>query len=239
VSCAEIADGLADSALFGHRRGAFTGACEDALGLFGQADRGTLFLDELGEATPPLQAKLLRAVESGEVRPVGGRSRKVDARIVAATSADLPARVARGMFRADLYHRLAAIRIDVPPLRERMDDVLPLARRFLAELAGDRPPRLSRGVVEALLRHAWPGNVRELRNAVARGLALGSDPIGARHLALETAPSRAPRGLGELVDRAVQDALSAEDGNVRRAARRLGIHRSTLHRRLKRREAER
>src|SRR5262249_33642197 len=152
-----------------------------------------------------------------------------------ATSADLAARVAGGTFRADLYHRLAAIRIDVPPLRERREDVLPLARRFLAELAGDRPPRPSPGPLQALLRPPWPGNARGLRNAIARGLALGSGPIGARHLALEPPPSRAPRGLGELVDRAVDDALAAEDGNVRRAARRLGIHRSTLHRRLNRR----
>jgi DNA-binding NtrC family response regulator len=179
-NCAAIPASLLESVLFGHKKGAFTGAIADHPGHFAAAHQGTLFLDEIGEMPPPLQAKLLRVLQEGEVRPVGGsKTRKVDVRIVAATNQDLEARVAAGTFREDLYFRLNVLRLRMPPLRERGDDVLVLARRFLAE-AGERTGRalqLSAAAAARLCAFAWPGNVRQLQNEMQRAAALVQGPV--------------------------------------------------------------
>jgi DNA-binding NtrC family response regulator len=174
-NCAAIPETLLESVLFGHMRGAFTGAVKDHPGHFVAADGGTLFLDEIGDMSLAMQVKLLRALQEGEVRPVGSsKVRKVDVRVIAATNADLEAAVGKGRFREDLYFRLNVLRINVPPLRARGDDVLLLARRFLAEAGAKNanPLRLS-AAAEAAIRHApWPGNVRQLQNEMQRLAAL-------------------------------------------------------------------
>jgi Nif-specific regulatory protein len=195
LNCAAFPDTLLESELFGHAKGAFTGADRAKDGLMALADGGTLFLDEVGETSVALQAKLLRALQEREVRPLGGtRSRRVDVRVVAATNRDLSGEIALGRFRADLYWRLAVFPIRVPPLRERRDDVLALARHFLAQHGAreGRPGcRLSREAEELLLAHHWPGNVRELENEMLRALAL-SEPF-------ETIPAeRLSERLGQL-----------------------------------------
>ena len=176
VNCAAFPDTLLESELFGHTRGSFTGADRDKRGLFEEAEGGTLFLDEIGETSPPFQAKLLRVLQEREVRPIGGaRSRKIDVRVVAASHRDLRAESARGAFRTDLYYRLAVFPIAVPPLRDRPDDVLPLAAHFF-DLHGKQEHKpgceLSRAAQHLLLAYPWPGNVRELENEVQRALAL-------------------------------------------------------------------
>jgi transcriptional regulator with GAF, ATPase, and Fis domain len=193
VNCGAIPKDLVASELFGHKKGAFTGAVDTRKGAFECADGGTLFLDEIGELPLDIQPVLLRALESGEVRPVGfDQPRHVRVRVVAATNRDLEEEVRAGRFREDLFYRLAVVRIHVPPLRERPEDIEPLARRFAAQ-AGlrDFPPH----VFEQLKARAWPGNVRELRNAVQAFAALGSlpEPVGANAAALDLA-------LGDLVD---------------------------------------
>jgi transcriptional regulator with GAF, ATPase, and Fis domain len=163
-----------ESELFGHERGAFTGAVAQRKGLFEQAHRGTLLIDEIGDLEPSLQPKLLRAVERAEVRRVGGdRAIRVDVRILAATRRDLDRAVQEGRFRDDLFHRLAVARIELPPLRARRGDVAELARHFWQALGGGRPDSLDPVLLAQWQRASWPGNVRELRNAVARHLALG------------------------------------------------------------------
>jgi DNA-binding NtrC family response regulator len=188
VSCAALSDGVLESELFGHAEGAFTGAVGARRGLFELASGGTLFLDELQEASPRLQAELLRVLETGEVRPVGaGEARRVDVRVVAATNVDLGGRVEAGAFREDLYHRLAVVHVALPPLRSRLEDLPDLAAHFLAQ-AG-RPDALDPGALARLLAHAWPGNVRALRNCLERALVLAGDgPISAEHIVLEAAP---------------------------------------------------
>ena len=178
-NCAAIPDTLLESVLFGHQRGAFTGAIKDHPGHFVAADKGTLFLDEIGDMKPPMQVKLLRALQEGEVRPVGGtKVRKVDVRVIAATNADLEAGVKSGRFREDLYFRLNVLRLPMPPLRERGDDIVVLARRFLAaacERAG-RAVVLSAAAEAAIRGAAWPGNVRQLQNEMQRLAALCDGP---------------------------------------------------------------
>ena len=244
VNCAAIPDALLEAELFGWRRGAFSGAERDHTGLLVQADRGTLFLDEVGDMSPRMQAKLLRALEGDPVRPLGGgRPRPVELRVVAATHRDLPALVRAGEFRQDLWWRLAVIPLRVPPLRERGDDVLLLAERFLRELPGG-PRRLTDGARARLRAHPWPGNVRELRNAVRRAASLGGPVLEARDFAFlgagsgcagpaEPEPGRAV-SLRELERREVERALVEAGGHVRRAARLLGVHPATLYRKLKR-----
>lgn len=220
VNCAALPESLADSELFGHKRGAFTGAVQDRDGKFEIADGGTLFLDEVGELPLTVQAKLLRVLQSGEVqRPGSDRTLKVDVRVIAATNRDLPAAIAQGRFRADLYHRLSVYPLVVAPLRERSRDALTLAGGFLEEnqhRLGARNLRLSPAAKAALLAHSWPGNVRELEHVIGRASlrAYREQPRGARwtaieahHLALESAaggtaafapPASAPvPGLGE------------------------------------------
>ncbi|MFX1679043.1 nitric oxide reductase transcriptional regulator NorR [Mitsuaria sp. CC2] len=208
INCAALPETLADSELFGHKRGAFTGAVADRSGKFELADGGTLLLDEVGELPLPVQAKLLRVLQSGDIqRPGSDQVRKVDVRVIAATNRDLRAEVARGRFRADLYHRLSVYPLHVPPLRERGRDVLALSGGFLEEnqhRLGARNLRLSPAASQALLGHDWPGNVRELEHLISRAAlrALSSSGRGGRwiaiepeHLGLETGVIGAATGL--------------------------------------------
>jgi len=245
-NCAALSPGLAEAELFGHARGAFTGATRARPGLFGEADGGTILLDEIGELEAGAQAKLLRVLQEGEVRPVGEeRVRMVDVRVVAATHRDLAALVKEGKFREDLYYRLDVVHLHVPPLRERPEDVPVLARHFLARAAdrfGVSPLAVPEALFARLAAHAWPGNVRELENAI-EGLVALSPPDG---LDLSLLPGGAPapggaaptaRGLKEKVEAfergLVVEALRASRGNRSEAARALGISRVTLHDKLK------
>ncbi|HEY8946216.1 MAG TPA: sigma 54-interacting transcriptional regulator [Polyangiaceae bacterium] len=181
INCAALAEGILASELFGHERGAFTGAHASKVGLFESANGGTVFLDEVGELSPETQAKLLRVLETGEVIRVGShQSRQVDVRVVSATNRDLRQLVAEGRFRADLYYRLNGVLVQVPPLRERHADILPLAEYFAARSA-DRmataPPIISEAARAALIRHRWPGNVRELKHVIERAVVLAHGPI--------------------------------------------------------------
>jgi DNA-binding NtrC family response regulator len=235
VNCAALPDTLAESELFGHERGAFTGADRQRAGRFEEAAGGTLFLDEVGELSAAVQAKLLRAIEEHAVRRVGGtRDIDVDLRIIAATNRDL----ADGSFRSDLYFRLAVVRLDIPPLRERTDDILPIARHLLARLAtkhGQAVPSLTPEAVEALRRYRWPGNVRELRNVLERALVLrGSEPIRLADLALTPAASALTASHDEVEKERVLEALRQAHGNRESAARLLGVSVRTLYYRLSR-----
>jgi two-component system response regulator HupR/HoxA len=185
--CGALPETLLDSELFGHVRGSFTGAQLDHAGLFTMADGGTIFLDEIENTSPALQAKLLRVIETGEVRPVGGtRVRQVDARLICATNRDLEDEVRAGRFRSDLYYRLSTFPIDVPPLRHRPADILPLAQGFITAFAaqlGHDPRGLEDDAEAAVLSYTWPGNARELRNALERAVLLARGrPITAAHL---------------------------------------------------------
>ena len=245
INCGAVPEGLLESELFGHARGAFTGAAQDRPGLFEAAQGGTLFLDEIGEMPPAMQVKLLRALQEHEVRRVGeNKSRKVDARVVAATNRDLAAEVHAARFRQDLYYRLRVIEIRVPPLRERRDDILPLARTFLVE-AGARLGRKVSGwspaAAQQLVRYDWPGNVRELENAVERAVVLASSHrIGADDLPEEVglalpgvAAAGSVRPLQEIEREYIAAVLRANDGNRTRTAQQLGIGAATLYRKIK------
>jgi two-component system nitrogen regulation response regulator NtrX len=250
VNCAAIPAQLLESELFGAEKGAFTGATARRLGRFEQAEGGTLLLDELGELPLELQAKLLRVLEQREVERLGGTAPvRVDVRVVAATHRDLRKAVSDGGFREDLYYRLAVFPIQVPPLRQRPDDVIPLARAFAAELRGPLVElRMTPQGEKALRAHAWPGNVRELRNFVER-LHLLSDPgplVVDQDAALLLGPaettSKGVDGLGtlsyrELCEEAereiLRQALAQSDGNVAAAARLLKVDRGNLYRRIK------
>jgi two-component system nitrogen regulation response regulator NtrX len=179
VNCAAIPEELIESELFGHQKGAFTGAVRDQKGKFREADGGTLFLDEVGDMSLKTQAKVLRALQEGRVEPVGGGGTVgVDVRVIAATNKDLAGEITRGRFREDLYFRLAVVPLRVPPLRERPEDILPLAEAFITRIAHQygRPPRhLGPEAKDTLLRHDWPGNVRELKNAIERMAAMHSE----------------------------------------------------------------
>jgi two-component system response regulator HydG len=239
VNVAALPAELLESELFGHVRGAFTGATADRQGLLEAADGGTLFLDEIAEMPLPLQAKLLRALQEGEVRRVGEtRTFGVDVRFVCATHRDLRRRVAEGSFREDLYYRLHVLVVRVPPLRERREDVLPLARGFLR--AQRRPaPGFTPAAERILLAHGWPGNVRELENAVvhaaaiARGAAIGPEHLPDDLVAPPAAAPAAARTLAEVEREHVLAVLEACGGSPVEAARRLGIGRNTLWRKLR------
>jgi DNA-binding NtrC family response regulator len=244
-NCAALAPELAEAELFGHARGAFTGAVRARPGLFREADGGTLLLDEVGELAPSAQAKLLRVLQEGEVRPVGEeRARIVDVRVVAATHRDLEEEVRAGRFREDLFYRLNVVTLRIPPLRERPEDVPALARHFLDRFArrfGVEPLRVPDALFDRLAAHAWPGNVRELENAIEGLVALS--PADGLDLALlpgggAAAREGAPLPLKERVQAyergLVVEALRAVHGNRSEAARRLGISRVTLHDKLRR-----
>ncbi len=244
-NCAALTPELAEAELFGHARGAFTGAARARPGLFREADGGTLLLDEVGELAAPAQAKLLRVLQEGEVRPVGEeRTRTVDVRVIAATHRDLAEEVRAGRFREDLYYRLVVVHLRIPPLRERPEDVKVLARHFLdrfAERFGVAPLRVPDALFDRLAGHAWPGNVRELENAI-EGLVALSPPEGLDLSLLPGGGSAAPESPPlPLKDRVqayerglVVEALRAARGNRSEAARRLGISRVTLHDKLRR-----
>jgi len=244
INCGAITESLLESELFGHTRGAFTGAVTDAKGLFEQAHGGTIFLDEIGETSPGLQVKLLRALEEGEIRPVGGsRSVRVDNRVIAATNLDLEQAVAEQRFRADLYYRLTVLVIRVPPLRERRDDIALLAANFLRR-ACERTRRevtLSPEALKALTAYDWPGNVRQLENAIeylvlfARGSSIEVDDLPPPFERASGRPVTAVMfqdlpTLAELEKRYLLHVLDAVGGNRTRAAQVLGIDRRTLYR---------
>jgi Nif-specific regulatory protein len=255
VNCAAFQETLLESELFGHRRGAFTGALQDRRGLFEAADKGTIFLDEVGEMPAAMQAKLLRVLEQGEVVPVGDtRPRKVDVRVVSATNRNLAAEVAARRFREDLYYRLVAFPVRLPPLRARREDVPLLAHGFIAGAAERHTKRvdgIEPAALECLVRFDWPGNVRELRNEIERAVALVRDgePIGVSHLSARlvdgvAAPPDAiealARGAGSLLRarasfeaRYIAEVLRQQQGNVSRAAKVLGLSRVMLQRKMK------
>ena len=247
VNCRALAEGVIDSELFGHAQGAFTGASRDRAGIFEQAHGGTLLLDEIGEASEELQAKLLRVLQEREVVPVGSsRRREVDVRVLAATNRDLTEEVREGRFREDLYFRLNVIPLYAPPLRERREEVLPLARHFVA-LHADRLGRVIEGwsgEVEAhLMAHAWPGNVRELENMIERACVLARTPrleLGDLLVreGLGGVSRREARTLDEVVDEAIEHAvrgaLARAGGHRQRAAKALGVERTTLYRHMQR-----
>jgi DNA-binding NtrC family response regulator len=247
VNCGAITETLLESELFGHARGAFTGATQDRPGLFEAANRGTLLLDEVGEVSPGMQVKLLRALQEREIRRVGeNRSRPIDVRIVTATNRDLGHGVESGSFRQDLYYRLKVVELHVPALRERRDDVLPLARVLLAEAALRMKRKisgLSPGAAVQLLRYDWPGNVRELENAMERAAALArGSRVELEDLAEEirqafprpVATEGSIRPLDEVERDYIVAALDLNGGNQTRTAEQLQIGSATLYRKLKR-----
>jgi transcriptional regulator with PAS, ATPase and Fis domain len=252
VNSAALPDSLLESELFGHKKGAFTGADVEREGIFAQARGGTVFLDEIALMSPAFQGKLLRVRQEKQVTPLGSaKAIPVDFRLVAATSRSLTDRIATDEFREDLYYRLRVVTVDVPPLRERPLDIVPLAEYFLAKHAGqvdtkhERRAQLSPGALEELRRHPWKGNVRELENSIQRSLVLSQGhPILAGHLGLngeEDAWSSAPGDLLPYEEskqealrlfkrRFIERALTKSGGNVTRAADRCGLTRAAFQR---------
>jgi DNA-binding NtrC family response regulator len=241
--CTTVSPNLVEAELFGHERGAFTGAERARAGVFEEAHGGTLLIDEIGDLDLPLQSKLLRVIDRGELRRVGGQgSIKVDVRIIAATRRDLDKEVAAGRFRDDLFHRLAVARIELPPLRERHDDIPLLLRQFVQEMGG--PPTLATEMGARYASYSWPGNVRELRNLVARHVALGFDvtpaPVSQASLPPPPSPSSTDfldrlvseplafplarrRALEEFERRYVAAVLARYGGNISQAAKASGL----------------
>ncbi|MEB2181871.1 sigma-54 dependent transcriptional regulator [Xanthomonas campestris pv. campestris] len=251
VNCAAIPLELMESELFGHRKGAFSGATSDRIGLIRQADGGSLFLDEIGDMPLPMQGKLLRFLQEGEVAPLGGNgAQKVDVRVLAATHRDLAAWASTGQFRSDLRYRLNVVPIELPPLRERGDDILLLATHFL-QSAGGAARALSPDAQRLVLDYPWPGNVRELRNVMQRcallvrghtiaagdldealGEPLPGDPLQPQPADAPTGTQSLPEAVAQLEKRMIQAALTQAQGNRAEAARQLGIHRQLLYRKL-------
>jgi DNA-binding NtrC family response regulator len=247
LNCAAIPDALLESELFGYKRGAFTDARADRAGIFVEAEGGTIFLDEIAELSPALQAKLLRVLQDREIRPLGGNgSEKIDVRVIAATNRDLDRRLKDGSFREDLFYRLNVIHIHLPPLRERPEDILGLCDHFLTAAAahtGKRMAGFQEPTKKAMLGYAWPGNVRELENVVERAVALAEgDTIRLEDLPAtirerkpaDNLASALSRGLtlDELEREYIERVVRAEGGNKTRAAQRLGLDRKTLYRKL-------
>jgi DNA-binding NtrC family response regulator len=233
MNAAAMSTTLIASELFGHDRGAFTGATTRHAGLFEQAQRGTLFLDEIAELPLDLQAWLLRALETGEVRPLGSeRVRRVDVRVIAATNADLEELVRARRFRADLYWRLAVLTVRTPALRDLPDDLKTLSEHFLASFRLDEPRRLGADAIQALALHGWPGNVRELRAVLLRAVAAS---MGTTLSAADVVAAIGARFdvIGSAHDYNIETALLAADGNLSKAARMLRVPRSTLRDRMR------
>ena len=251
VNCSAIPEELFESELFGHEKGAFTGATQSRRGRFEDANGGTLLLDEVADLSARAQTKLLRVLQENEITRVGGsRTIRVDVRVVSATNHDLPAAVAAGRFREDLYFRLAVIPLHVPALRERADDLPLLVEHFLQVLAretGRRAPAFTAAALQALARYEFPGNVRELRNLVERLVIMNPGVrIGAEHVAAalpravahptggsETGPAVLADAVRDFERRHIETALAAEGGNMTRAAARLGLERSHLYKKLR------
>ncbi|UJB18385.1 MULTISPECIES: sigma-54-dependent transcriptional regulator [Lysobacter] len=239
LNCGALPTELIEAELFGADAGAYTGANKMREGKFEAADGGTLFLDEIGNLPPAGQMKLLRVLETGRFERLGSnRERQVKVRVISATNADLPAMIRDGRFREDLYYRLNTIQIDLPPLADRRDDVLPLARFFLRDNPLAAGKRLGEDAERALLAHHWPGNVRELRNTLQRAALLArGDSIGAADLGLPAAPAptAAAGNGGDELDRAsIEAALERAGGVLAQAASELGLSRQALYRRLER-----
>ncbi len=252
LNCASLGEGLLEAELFGYAPGAFTGALPGGReGLFASAEGGTILLDEIGELDLGLQARLLRVLQERSFRPVGSDvDRPMDVRILAATNRDLSRMVAEGRFREDLYYRLNVLSIRVPALRERLEDLAPLARRFTEDLSAEMripAPLLAAGTLARLARHAWPGNVRELRNVIERALVLaGGATIEAEHLGLESngvetiSQPKGPlvldvhdRSLKSVERALIERVLAESSGNRSAAARVLGVNRATLYNKLR------
>ncbi len=261
VDCTTLSSGIVESELFGHEKGAFTGAVSRKIGRFELADGGTVFLDEIGDLPLELQAKLLRVLEDGELERVGGnRTRSVDVRVIAATNRDLEAAVRNGDFRSDLFYRISVFPIHVPPLRARRDDILPLVEHFVARFArkmGKEIDAVPARAIEQLTAYGWPGNVRELVNVIERtvilsdGPELGSEGLPAGRASLSAEPSAQPetqpreepgaeqpdndssRSLAEVEKVHVFNVLAANEGNKMKTARDLGIDTKTLYKRLR------
>jgi two-component system response regulator HupR/HoxA len=256
-NCAAIPDTLLESELFGHKRGAFTGAVDDHVGLFQRAHGGTVFLDEIGETSPAFQVKLLRVLQEGELRPVGStRSIPVDVRVIAATHRDLEADVRSGRFREDLYYRIAGITLAMPPLRERPGDIVPIAERLLVDVAAELglpAAAFDDDARAVLVSYPWPGNIRELRNEIARALALRDGPAlhaaafsrkllnGQAGAHAEGMNGHALPATGTLAERldsieamVLRETLLRHRWNKTRAAQELGLSRVGLRAKLQR-----
>jgi DNA-binding NtrC family response regulator len=242
INCAAIAENLLESELFGHEKGAFTGALSRKTGLFELAAGGTLFMDEIGELDPRLQGKLLRALETGQFFRVGGTQKvEVDVRIVAATNKDLGAAVEANQFRGDLYYRVNTISVNLPPLRDRVVDIPLLAQHFLRQYGGATPPVLTDEAVQALQQYSWPGNVRELKNVIERAVLLANGgvihasdlPLKASPANGAAAPSGAALSLAELERRHIESVLKQANWHQGRAATALGISSKTLYRKIR------
>jgi DNA-binding NtrC family response regulator len=245
VNCSALPETLLENELFGHKAGSFTGAKSDEVGLFEAAQKGTIFLDEIGDVSLAIQAKLLRVLQSKEIRPVGNtKHQHVDVRVISATNRDLDALVKEGLFREDLLYRLRVLHIALPPLRARTDDILPLARFFLEKLCRKmklKNLRLAPAAVDALIHHAWPGNIRELENALEHAAVLCTNgvitpDILPGSMAGRLAPSFSKgdaQSLEEIERRHIHSTLELTEGNRTEAARILKISESTLYRRLR------
>jgi DNA-binding NtrC family response regulator len=246
INCAAIAENLLESELFGHEKGAFTGALARKLGLFELAAGGTIFMDEIGELDPRLQGKLLRALELGTFFRVGGTQKvQTDLRIIAATNQDLQAKVQEGTFRGDLYYRINTISITLPPLRERAVDIPLLTEHFLQVYGGSTPPRLTEDALDALQAYSWPGNIRELRNVIERAVLLATGgTIRASDLPVLNGPSTAgetkraapdgrPLSLADLERDHIATVLRQTSWHQGRAAEMLGISPKTLYRKIR------
>jgi two-component system NtrC family response regulator len=246
INCGALPETLIESELFGHRKGAFTGADEHRVGLFEVANGGTIFLDEIGELPKAMQAKLLRVLESREIRRVGeNRATNVDVRVVCATHRDLPEMVAAGDFREDLMYRINTFEIFLPPLRDRLEDISELAQHLLARFRGKTGAsnrQIAEDAIEALKAHVWPGNVRELANVIEHATILCDDgPISAMHLPAHfnrrqltgaAANHPGPISLRDLEMQAIYQALERHGGNKPKAAEELGISLKTLYNKL-------
>ncbi len=245
INCSAIPENLLESELFGYRKGAFTGAASDKKGLITMADQGTLFLDEIGDMPMPLQSKVLKVLESGEVMPVGDtKPRYVDVRLIAATNKNLEEQIAKGLFREDLYYRLNVIEIRIPSLKERREDISILARHFVEKYSRENTKNVT-GItdeaLEVLNSYAWPGNIRELRNVIERAVVLaGTDRIGIDELPEKIKSREGAKGLRTLKEKMdfyeekiLKESLQRNDWNKEETSRELGVDLATLYRKIK------